>query len=79
MLVMHVGHMRMLVRECAVPVPVGVRLTRRIARFMRVLVMGVVHVRMRMIERFVSVIMLMMFGDMQPDSQAHEHAGQQET
>jgi hypothetical protein len=76
MLVMHVGHMRVRVSQCAMPVPVSVRFTRRIARFMHVLVMGIVHVRMRVIERFVGVIMLMMFGDVQPDAQAHERAGQ---
>ena len=66
MLVMHVGRVRVRVGQRAMPVPVGVRLTRRIARFMRVPVMGIVHMRMRVIERFVDVIMLMMFGDMQP-------------
>jgi hypothetical protein len=68
MLVVHVGHVRMRVGQGAMPMPVGVRLARWIVRLMGVLVMRIVHVRVRMIERLVGVTVLMMLGDVQPDA-----------
>ena len=69
--VVHVGHMRMRMRESAVPVEMGMRFPRRICLAVLVAMMFVVHMGMRMRHRLVNVLVLMPFGKVQPNAQCH--------
>ena len=78
MLVMHVGHMRMLVSQPHMRVEMGVRFARRVFGPMGVLMMLVVNVSMRMCHRFMPMLMFVMFGQVQPHAERHEQAGRDE-
>ena len=60
---MNVRHVRMSMLDRLVHVGVSMRLSRACAFPMRVLVMGVVHVRVVVLERFVEVEMLVFGGE----------------
>ena len=75
---MQVGVVSVLVRHRRVPVPVAVRLSRRDAIRMVVLVMDVVDVAMVVFERFVRVLVTMVFGQMQPEPDRHQDSGDDE-
>ena len=77
-LVMRVGHMRVPVLESAMLVRMRVRLPRRIVGAMHVLMMRVMNVGMRVREHLMVVLMLMIFGEMQPHANRHEGAGNKE-
>jgi len=63
------------VHERRVQVRVTMRLTRRVACAVLMLVVGVVNVEMRMLERFVRVEMLVVLSCVQPDSCHHAERG----
>ena len=69
---MQVRVMRMPVDEANMPMPMRMRLTRWIVRAMIVLMMLVVTMPMLMLHGFVKVLMLVPFGQMQPEPDAHE-------
>lgn len=62
--------MRMLVVQRRVAMPMRMRFVDRAVVVM--LVVGVVCVQMRMFQRFVLVIMLMPFGQVQPEAHRHQ-------
>jgi hypothetical protein len=55
-----------------VPVRVAMRLAGRIARRMLVLVVGVMHVPVLMLDRLMQVLVFMRLGQVQIDTDAHE-------
>ena len=61
--VMHIGHVRVRVRQDLVHVPVGVRLARRILRAVRMLVMFVVGVGMGMHRAVMGMRMFVALGE----------------
>ena len=65
---MHVWHVRVSVHQPLVPVGVGVRLAGWIVRCVVVLMVFVVHMRVRMLHRLVHMLMLVTLGEMQPDA-----------
>ena len=73
--VVHVGQVRMRVPFRLMAVPVGVRLARRITGGMYVLVMSVVRMEMRMLHGLMQMLVFVVFGKMQPDTEAHEQTG----
>ena len=73
--VVHVGDVRMLVREPFVAMLMGVRLAWWIAWPMGVLMVLVVHMRMAMLQGLMEVFVVMVLGQVQPDTDAHEQAG----
>lgn len=74
MRVVHVRHMRMGMSEPFVLVSMRVRLSRRIAGPVDMLVMVIMHMRMSMYRVVVNMVMLMTLGQMQPDAGRHEQA-----
>jgi hypothetical protein len=61
--VMHIGHVRVRMRQNLMRVPVGVRLSRRILRAVRMLVMFVVGVGMGMHRPVMGMRMVVAFGE----------------
>ena len=74
MLVVHVGHVPVRMLEPAVLVRMGMRFAERIVRAVVVLVMYVMHMRVRVREHLVLVFMLVILGEMQPHPDSHEPA-----
>jgi hypothetical protein len=74
--VMKVWIVRMPVPQSVMPMPVRMRLGDH--AFVRVLMMGIVDMAMFVLDRFVHVIMLMAFGQMQPEAKSHQRAGEGE-
>ena len=66
--------MRMAVHHRRVPMGVGVRFSRRIARAMFVLMMGVVRVAVTVEHFLVFVLMLVPFGQVKPYSCGHQES-----
>jgi hypothetical protein len=75
MIVMHVGHVRMRVRQGFVLVRMRVRLCRRILRAVVVPVMLVVAVGMGVHHSDMGMRMRVSLGDMQPNAGGHQHSG----
>ena len=71
MRVMHVRHVRVLMSQRLVLVRMRMRLAGRVRSFVGVLVMDVMHMRMRMNESLVKMLMLVMFGQVQPYADGH--------
>ena len=59
-------------------VRMGVRLARRILGTVRMLMVLVMHMRMRMHHRLVDVVVFVMLSDVQPDTQCHERSCREE-
>ena len=76
--VMEIGIVWMPVYERPVAMPMRMWLAGRIGRSMLVLVMDVVRMPVLMFERFMHVLMLVFFGNMQPKSETHERGGDHE-
>ena len=72
MRVMHVRHVRVPMSHWLVLVRMRMRLARRVRSFMGVSVMDVMHMRMRMNESLVKMLMLVMFGQVQPYADGHQ-------
>ena len=70
----HVGRVCVLVAQACVPMPMGMRLTRRIIGTVGMPVMRVVHVRMRVFHHFVLMLMLVLLGQVKPDANSHKQA-----
>ena len=76
--VVQVGIMRVLVHDPRVPVRVAVRLSGRIIPGMPVLVVGVVHMPVLVLERLMHVLVVMRLHEMQVDPDPHQHRGTDE-
>ena len=76
--VMHVGDVRMLVRQTVMAMPVRVRLARRIVGPVGVPMVHIVHMRMAMLLGLMDVLVVMILGQVQPDADAHEQASDRE-
>ena len=74
--VMKVRIVRMSVPEPVMPVPVGMRLGDH--AFVGVLMMWIVDMAVFVLDRLVRVVVLMAFGQMQPEAKGHERAGEDE-
>jgi hypothetical protein len=72
--VMQIGVVGMPVHQPDMLVPMRVRLTGRIDVSMLVLVMSIVTMPVFVSRRFVEVIVLVLFGQVQPKAQAHQAA-----
>lgn len=70
--VVDVGVVRMAVHQRLVPMPVGVRLTYRVLRVVRVPVVLVVHVQVLVLHPLVVMLVLVALGDVQPNAHRHE-------
>jgi hypothetical protein len=79
MLVVHVGHVPVGVLQPTVLVRMGMRFAERIVRTVFVLVMRVMHMRVRVREHLVLVFMLVILGEMQPHPNSHEPASDEKT
>ena len=66
MAVMQIGVVRVPVWQRRVPVPVGMRLARRIVRAVRVTVMLVVAMPVLVLQRLVVMLVLVPLGEMEP-------------
>ena len=75
MAVVNVRVVGMLVRQHFVPVRVRVRFVPVPGEVVRVLVMLVVAMPMRVLQRFVGVFVLMPLAHVQPDTEGHERRG----
>lgn len=78
---MDIGIVRMRVRQGRVVMRVRMRLRiryRRVAGTVDMLMMLVMDVRMRMIEWFMHVLVLVPFGEVKPHTNRHERRGEQE-
>ena len=69
--VVQVRIMRMLVHHSRMPVEVAMRLAGWIIRPVPMLVVGIVHVPMLVLERFVGVLVFVPFGEMQINTDPH--------
>ena len=78
MRVVHVRHMRMLVYEPLVAMPVRMGLAGRIVLAVAVLMVCIVHMRVAVLQGLMDVFVLMILGQVQPEPEAHEQAGDQE-
>lgn len=72
---MHVGDVRMLVRQSLVTMPVCMRLSGRIVGAVYVLVVLVVHMLMLVRHRLVDMLVFMNFRHVQPYAHRHQGAG----
>ena len=72
---MQVGVVRMPVHQWCMAMPVRVRFAGRVGRRMIVLMMSIVAMAMLVFHRFMNVLMLMSLCQMQPESEAHQAAG----
>src|SRR5262249_8903067 len=73
--VMHVGHVRVGMPKRAMLMKMRMRFAKWIGGVVRVPVVRIVHVGMRVREDFVNVLVLMVFGKMQPHAQRHQTSG----
>ncbi len=73
---MKIGIVRMPVPERLMPVPVRMRLACR--GFVAVLMMVVVHMTVLVLDRLVRGVVLVAFGQMQPEAKSHQRAGEDE-
>ena len=74
--VMKVWIVRMPVPESVMPVPVRMRLGDH--AFVGVLMMWIVDMAVFVLDRLVRVVVLMAFGQMQPEAKSHQRAGEDE-
>lgn len=70
--VVDVRKVRVPVRQNAMPMRVHMRLAPVPRKVMLVLVMRVVSMRMRVLERLMRVLVLVPFSNMQPDADGHQ-------
>jgi hypothetical protein len=70
--VMEVRIVRMLVQNPRVPVPMAMRLARRRARRMFMLVMDVMHVAMFMLDRLMHMLVIVRLDEVQIDAHPHQ-------
>ena len=75
---MGIGVVRVGVPHRRVVVWVRVRLARRVVGAVRVLVVFVVNMRVVVVHFFMRVFVVMRFGQVQPDAQAHQRARRRE-
>ena len=74
-LMVKIGRVRVRVHQRLVPVPMAVRLARRRVRAVLVLMVLVVGVRVFVVGGFVRVLVLVVFREMQPDTERHQTRG----
>ena len=70
--VMQIGIVRVPVDQAGVLVRMGMRLTGRIVRAMRVLMVLVMHMRMIMPDRLMDMLVFVRFDDVEPDAGRHQ-------
>ena len=75
---MNIREMRVSVRDWCMAMRVGVRLVAIPCKVMFVLMMRVVAMTMRVVQRVMSVRMFMTFADVQPHTQRHQRGGDPE-
>jgi hypothetical protein len=78
MVVMHVGHVRVCVRQRFVLVRMGVGLARRILQTVGVAVMLVVTVSMSVHHAAMGMGVRVPLGEVQPNADGHQHSGGEE-
>ena len=78
MAVMHVRNVRMRMSQRLVFVNMRVRFAGRVKSTMAMSVVLVVNMRVLVLHRQVTVDVLVVLGQMQPDAEAHEQGGEQE-
>jgi len=78
MRMVHVGHMRMAMGQWLVTMPMRVADARWVASRVAVLMMFVMPMGVIVFHRFVDVLMVVHFGQMQPDPGRHQHASGQQ-
>ena len=69
---MDVREVRVRVRQCLVAMGMRMRLARRVARGMSVLMMLIVNVQVLVLHRFVMMQVLVAFGEVKPYSHGHQ-------
>ena len=74
----NIGVMRVAVPYGQVHMPMAVSSLAAQRKIMRMAVVFVVAVRMVVVKRFMQMLVSMVFGQVQPDSQAHQRSGNQE-
>jgi len=70
-----VGIMRMAVHKRRVPMPMCVRLAGWIAQDMFMLMVRIVPMPVLVLHRFVCMLMLVLLGQMHPETESHQAAG----
>lgn len=73
--VMGVGHVRMAMAQARMAMAMNMRLARRIARGVDMLMMFVMNMTMGVLERHVHMLMIVPLSQMQPYAGGHQHAG----
>ena len=74
MCMVHIGDVWMPTPQALVAMHVHVRLARRIVGTMHMLMVCIVNMQVPMLDRLVLVVMLVVFGQMQPNAEAHQNA-----
>src|SRR6185437_3698910 len=69
---MRIREMRVRVTQPCVPMPMGVRRSRRYGLLVQMLMVGIVRMFVFVLERFVYVQVFVAFGDVQCNPQAHQ-------
>jgi hypothetical protein len=70
-----VGIVRMTMHKRRMPMPMGMRLAGWIAQDVFVLVVRVVPMPVLVLHRFVRMLMLVLLGQMHPEAESHQAAG----
>ena len=71
MRMMHVGHMRMLVTQAHMSMPMGVGLAGRILRAVLMSMVRVMNMAVGMFQGHMLMLVFVHFGEMQPDAYRH--------
>ncbi len=74
MRMVHVRHMRMLVTQAHMPMPMGMGFAWRVFRSVLVLMMPIVDVAVRVLHRQMFMLVDMNFGEVQPNPHGHQEA-----
>jgi hypothetical protein len=74
----HVGHVGMRVLEPTMTMRMGVRFAGRVLGQVWMLMVLVMHVGMRVHQRLMDMLVLVVLGHMQPDARRHEDTGRNE-
>ena len=73
--VVQIGVVRMPMHQARMAMPVGMRLAEWVGRFVLVLVVRIVAMAVLVLHRFMHMLVLVLFGQVQPDAERHQRAG----